>query len=510
MKRRFIAVLVALIATLAVASTASAAPRNNTSAKLRKAVTLEGIRDHQAAFQAIADANGGTRLAGTSGYDASVRYVIRKARAAGFRVRRDPFEFDFFQSLAPAVLQQVSPTATDYTAGVDVAVMQYSASGDVTAATTPVDVVLAPPRSPTTSGCEGAFVEGPDGTPIPNTTGVDDFAGFPAGSIALIQRGTCSFEVKALNAQEAGAVGVIIFNQGNAPDRMDLLAPDVSGTLGGSNFTIPVVFVTFAVGEDLATPSGTVVHVTTETIAEERTTHNVIAETRRGNRSKVVVVGAHLDSVQSGPGINDNGSGSGTLLEIVEQMEGVKTRNKVRFIWFGAEEAGLLGSEAYVADLSAGQLRRIKLMLNFDMIGSPNFVRFVYDGDNSLNDPDASAGPPGSEKIEMVFTDYFDRVGLAHEPTPFNGRSDYGPFIAAGIPAGGLFTGAEGIKTPEQAAIYGGTAGLAYDPCYHQACDTFAGTGGATAPGLALVALDEMSDATAHAVITYAKKKRLP
>jgi Zn-dependent M28 family amino/carboxypeptidase len=158
-----------------------------------------------------------------------------------------------------------------------------------------------------------------------------------------------------------------------------------------------------------------------------------------------------------------------------------------------------------VQSLSNAQKDAIALNLNFDMVGSPNFVRFVYDGDNSAFPPGGGvqAGPPGSGAIEQTFTDYFASQGLANEPTPFNGRSDYGPFITTtspahpnGIPAGGLFTGAEGIKTAAQAATYGGTAGIAYDPCYHQACDTFANFSGA--------ALDQMSDAAAHAVITFA------
>jgi Zn-dependent M28 family amino/carboxypeptidase len=143
----------------------------------------------------------------------------------------------------------------------------------------------------------------------------------------------------------------------------------------------------------------------------------------------------------------------------------------VRFVWFGVEESGLLGSEFYVAGLPEEERARIAAMLNFDMVGSPNFVRFVYDGDLSDSPPEASA-PEGSAQIEQLFLDYFDSQGLPTEPTPFDGRSDYGPFIASGIPAGGLFAGAEGIKTAEQADIYGGTAGEQYDPCYHLGCDT--------------------------------------
>ena len=140
------------------------------------------------------------------------------------------------------------------------------------------------------------------------------------------------------------------------------------------------------------------------------------------------------------------------------------------------------------------------------MIGSPNYVRFVYDGDNSAFPvgPNAAAGPPGSGEIERVFHDYFGGVGLASSETPFSGRSDYGPFIEQGIPAGGLFTGAEGVKTPEQAAIYGGTAGAQYDHCYHLACDTI--------DNVNRQAIDEMADAASarHAHLRAARLRAEP
>jgi Zn-dependent M28 family amino/carboxypeptidase len=230
-----------------------------------------------------------------------------------------------------------------------------------------------------------------------------------------------------------------------------------------------------------------------------RKTVNVIADSPKGKiKGQTIVVGAHLDSVTQGPGINDNGSGSATILEIAEQLAALKYTNKlqrqVRFAFWGAEEPGLLGSEYYVSKLTEAQRAKIYANLNFDM-GSPNYVRFVYDGDGSDGDP----GPPGSDAIEDIFTSYFESQGLASAPTAFDGRSDYGPFIAVGIPAGGLFSGAEGIKTPEEAAIYGGTAGVAYDKCYHQACDTI--------NNLNTKALSELDDAAADATLTLALSK---
>jgi Zn-dependent M28 family amino/carboxypeptidase len=171
----------------------------------------------------------------------------------------------------------------------------------------------------------------------------------------------------------------------------------------------------------------------------------------------------------------------------------IAPRNAVRFAFWGAEESGLIGSQHYIDSLTRQELNDVEAYLNFDMVGSPNFVRFVYDGDGSAF---GTKGPSGSGHIEGTFVDFFASMGLESEPTEFDGRSDYDAFINVGIPAGGLFTGAEGIKTEEEAAIYGGTAGEAYDPCYHLACDTYDNNSD--------VGLDQMSDAIAHATLVYA------
>jgi Zn-dependent M28 family amino/carboxypeptidase len=460
----------------ALTSPASAANQVDTAA-LRDAVAVEGVRAHQQALQEIADANGGTRAASTPGHQASADYVAGRMAAAGYEVSVQEFDFPYFAENSPAVLEQVSPAPTVYpNSGLDgFATMSYSGSGDVTAATQAVDLTLPPgaDANTSTSGCEAA-----------------DFAGFAPGSIAVIQRGSCTFALKAINAEAAGAVGVIIFNEGQ-PGRTET----VFGTLGEPAVTIPVVGAAYDVGVELAVP-GVVAQLSVDAVSETRTTSNVIADSPAGRDDRVLVVGAHLDSVEEGPGIQDNGSGSAAILEIAEQMAdlGIEPRNKVRFAWWGAEEAGLIGSTRYVESLTARDIKNIAVNLNFDMIGSPNFVRYVYDGDGSAT---PLAGPNGSGTVEKVFLDYFGEQGLPVEPTAFDGRSDYGPFIDAGIPAGGLFTGAEEIKTPEQSAVFGGTAGVALDPCYHQACDTF--------DNISLQALDEMSDAAAHAVLTFAQ-----
>lgn len=450
------------------------AANSTDTALLRGAVSAENITRHLEALQAIADANDGNRAAGTSGHVASAEYIEGQLQAAGYETDRQHFTYSKFV-LDLAVLAQTAPTPTTYTYGDEYRDMTYSGEGDVTARVTAVDVNLAGDRA-STSGCE-----------------TSDFTSFPAGNIALIQRGTCDFALKAANAEAAGASAVIIFNQGNvnpADDRFGV----VNGTLGEAGTAIPVVGASFAVGEELAGTEGVEMRVALENHEELVETFNVIADTA-GRADRTVVVGAHLDSVAEGPGINDNGSGSAAILEAALQMAelGIEPTNRTRFVFWSGEEDGLIGSDYYVSQLSARDIKDHAVNLNFDMVASPNPVRFVYDGDGGAF---GAEGPNGSDTVEDVFLEYFASQGLATAPTEFDGRSDYFGFIENGIPAGGLFTGAEGIKSQEEADIFGGTAGRAYDPCYHAACDTIA--------NIDPVVLEEMADAIAHSTLTFA------
>jgi Zn-dependent M28 family amino/carboxypeptidase len=438
--------------------------------RLTRAVAVSGIMRHERALANIAERNGGTRVSGSAGFNKSRDYVVGQLQNAGWTVTVQPFDFPYFQELAPTTLERTAPDQHTY-GDDEFATMDYSGSGDVTADVQAVDLTLPPSPEPgSTSGCEAG-----------------DFAGFTAGNIALIQRGTCTFGDKVANATAAGASAVLIFNEGQ-PGRQEVLA----GTLGGPA-TIPAVGLSFAAGQDLATllESGAVtIHVTTSTLSETRTTYNTIADAPGGRTDHTVVVGSHLDSVAAGPGINDDGSGSAQDLEIALQYQkAVKNpKNHLRFLFFGAEEEGLLGSAYYVDSLDQAARDDIMAMVDLDMMASPNFARFVYDGDGSDNP--GEEGPTGSDIIESLFTNYWGGRGLASETTPFDGRSDYVAFTDIGVPAGGIFAGAEGIKTDEQAVKYGGTAGVAYDVCYHQACDTLA--------NLNLQAMDEFADASAY------------
>ena len=198
--------------------------------------------------------------------------------------------------------------------------------------------------------------------------------------------------------------------------------------------------------------------------------YNIVAETISGDKDNVLAIGGHTDSVFAGPGINDDGSGTIGILEVALQLAKFRINNAVRVLFWSGEEFGLLGSTYYVENLSAEELLKIRLYLNFDMIASPNYVYALYDGDGSAFNV---SGPPGSAEVEAFFTKWFERQGVPTTETDFDGRSDYGPFLAANVPAGGIFTGAEGIKTAEEAATFGGTAGEAYDPNYHGPGDNF-------------------------------------
>ncbi|MFI6996601.1 M28 family metallopeptidase [Nocardia sp. NPDC050175] len=446
---RFIAAAAALplVFSLALVGTAHADPAPP-ERQLADSVQAPNIKRHLQELQKIADANGGTRASGTPGFEKSSDYVAGKLRGAGYQVTVQKFDFPFFQEKSTAAMAQVSPVAKTYKPTApgsselgDFATLTYSGSGNAQGTIQAVDLTLPPtPEPSSTSGCEA-----------------EDFAGFTAGNIALVQRGTCPFADKARNAQTAGASAVIIFNEGQ-PGRTDTF----TGTLGGPGFTLPVVGTSLAIGQELIAKPNTVVHLKTDTESTTRTTNNIIAETKRGNADKVVMAGAHLDSVLAGPGINDNGSGTAGLLEVALQAAKVPTKNKVRFAWWGAEELGLLGSDHYVANLPEADRSKISLYANYDMIASPNYAYMIYDG---------SGGPAGSAEIEKNLARYFDFLRLPHVPTALDGRSDYGPFMAIGIPVGGLFTGAEGIKTAEEQKMFGGQAGKAYDACYHSACD---------------------------------------
>ncbi|UFS58219.1 M28 family peptidase [Subtercola endophyticus] len=416
-------------------------------AALRSSVTVGGIMGRLDALQTIADANGGNRAIGTSGYTASGDYIEGVLTAAGYTPRRQPFQF---------------------TESVDTYALTLTDSGGH-----PLAVVGAPLKlSPSTPD---AGIVGVQAVEPATATGcsADDWAGVNvSGRVAVVSRGGCTYAAKNLAAAGAGAAAVIVYN-------------NTRGTIGGSlaqggSGYVPMVGVSQQEGAAITSALGDGPVTVSLRVGEKVTvidSFNIIADTPTGNPDNTVMVGAHLDSVSEGPGINDNGSGSAAILETAVQLAAAgPLTNRVRFAWWGGEEAGLVGSTHYVDDLKKNdpaEIGHIATYLNFDMVASPNYIISVYDADESTyKAPDGVPIPPGSIATEKAFTDYFDQAGQPWIDTAFDGRSDYEGFITAGIPASGLFTGADEVKTAKEAVLFGGTAGMPHDPNYHTPNDT--------------------------------------
>lgn len=280
------------------------------------------------------------------------------------------------------------------------------------------------------------------------------------GNIVLVKRGTCPFGTKSENAGKAGALAAVVYN--TDPEALH-------GTLGTpSEYHVATFGIGSEEGEKYAEKlrNNEPIDVIAYMDAEVRTilTTNLLAQTAGGDPENCVMLGAHSDSVAEGPGINDDGSGSLSVLEVAVQLASFSVNNCVRFAWWAAEEEGLLGSDHYVAVLPEDENRRIRLFMDYDMMASPNYAYQVYNATNEEN-------PTGSAELKELYVDWYESQGLNYTFIPFDGRSDYDGFIRNGIPGGGIATGAEGVKTEEEQAMFGGKAGDWYDPCYHQLCD---------------------------------------
>ena len=357
-------------------------------------ITERSVSEHLRALQRIADRHGGSRAAGRPGDRATAEYIAAELRKAGWRVRFQTVTFPYFT-------ERGRPRLGDLERGEDFRVLEYSPGGDVTAVIRPLD----------TQACDEAEL-GP----------VQD------GEIALVARGRCTFRRKAISAQRAGAAALVVVDrEGRRPPAATLGRP--------SGVDIPVVAVTADAAARLARTADPV-RLRVDTVSEQRESRNVIADTAAPPAGrKVVMAGAHLDSVEEGPGINDNASGVAALLETARLLD---RRPGLRLGFWAAEELGLYGSRRYVRSLGEAERKAIAAYVNLDMVGSPNPRPVVYDSDNRVERALRRAHP-GDE----------GETGLG-------GASDHAPFDRAGIPVGGLFTGAS-ERT---------------DPCYHRACDT--------------------------------------
>ncbi|KAF5976318.1 aminopeptidase Y precursor vacuolar [Fusarium coicis] len=396
------------------------------SKKIQADMKTKNLMSNLETFNDIAFANGGNRAFGLPGYDASVDYIfkrISKVKTAKVWKQNFPALFAFVDSIELKVDD------------------------------TPV-YVYGLTYSPSTSeeGITAEIALGPEGAAGCDASSYDDLD--VKGKIVLVQRFRCptggTLAGRVIPAAAAGASAVIIYH--------DLTTNVTAGSLSQPDPEkhVPAGFINLVDGEKIkerieAGETVTAHFQQTQTI-EERITQNVIAETMGGDHRNVIMLGAHLDSVQAGPGINDDGSGSSLILELFLALSKYKTKNKIRFAWWGAEENGLVGSKHYTSTLPAKDVNDLLVYLNFDMVSKGFFG--VADTDGSSH---GSKAPKGSEVTEKIFTEYFESQGIEVTPAVLTNGSDYAPFWQnLNKPFGFLHTG----------------TAVAQDPCYHQACDT--------------------------------------
>jgi hypothetical protein len=381
------------------------------------------------ALAAIGARHHGTRAAGTPGGVATEDLIARTLRAAGWTVRLRRVTFPFFDERRPPLV--AVPGGRRLRPGRDVRTLAYSAGGGARAAVR----VVGGDRAD--AGCRAG-----------------DWTGFPRGRIAIVRRGVCPFAAKARAAQRAGATAIVIDDRAATGTR-----GPVSGTLGAPGVGIPVVAVNADAGAALRRAGGPV-RVRVDAVSERRAARDVIGELAgAGGGGRVLMAGAHLDSVPAGPGINDDGSGVATLLALAARLgAGPRPATTIRFGFWTAEELGLYGSRAYVRGLGAAERGRIARYVNLDMVGSPNAVLETY----------------GSGETEAALRRALAARGPAPRASSIGGASDHASFRRAGIEVGGVFTGASGRVSRGSAERFGARAGRPADPCYHQACDTLA------------------------------------
>jgi Zn-dependent M28 family amino/carboxypeptidase len=402
---------------------------------------------HLTALQEIADRNGGNRAADTQGLAESFSYVENILRSFNLEISKSPVPINVYHDDHTFSLQHNQQT---FKLGVDFFIPASGSNVKVTAEAISVDIQLGLGNS-NSSGCQN-----------------EDFRGFPAGKIALIQAGGCHRQTKFDNAVRAGASAVILFSQGDTADHMDPVqyVPVYSG------YAIPAISVSYQVGKSIALgQSPSVATIEINSYKTIRYAFNLVAETKSGNEDNVILVGAHLDSVPEGPGINDNASGAAALIEVAKLISQMNVKNKVRFVWWTHEEQWLVGSRAYMQGLSETERQKISVFLNFDMIASPNYILGIFFA-SGLDSQDNDITNERANSIGEVFQEFYQKRGRNFLRLPTNSvGSDHLIFEKYGIASGGLFSGGNTNKTEAEANLFGGTAHQEYDSCHHMSCD---------------------------------------
>ncbi|MDT5184953.1 MAG: hypothetical protein QOJ20_2175 [Mycobacterium sp.] len=462
--RAVAAVMVIAVTALASCSSTESAPAAGLPREVAGKVTADGMYTHLRKLQEIADANRGNRAEGTPGYDASADYVVQVLKNEGFDVQTPAFErLDRTEG--------GNPTLTVAGRGFHVdqaSLLVGTPPGGLNA------ITLRPQKAP---GCTAADY---------GTVSV-------RGAIAVVNDTGCSVGDKQSAAVAKGAVGLLVVSApGTGGSPVGLFTPGYYQQL-----TVPVGVIDNDADAALRRTNARV-RLVLDSKPVMVKSRNVVAQTKTGDTTNVVLAGAHLDSSARSPGINDNGSGVAALLEAASAL-GSQPRitHAVRFAFWGSEAEG---PTKYVRGLARDQLDDVAMYLSVDMVGSPNAGYFTYDGDQSAQpNPDipSQAVPAGSAGVERTLAGYLNLAGVRPADMPLSRTTDYGPFLAAGIPIGGLTAGSSQRKTEVQARLWGGHASVAFDPNYH--------TGRDTVDNIDRQALSVMGQAAAFAIVTYAQ-----
>jgi len=435
-------VLIGLVAGCSAPRPAPPAAAPDLGRGLAGKVTADRMVTHLRALQDIANANHGSRGDGTPGYDASVEYVAKTLRDRGFKVSTP--QFDRLFTVSPG-----KPALT-------VAGRTYQVDQASLLVRTPPGGLTGQPIRPTRpSGCAAG----------------DYPAVVPKGAIAVVDDTSCSVVDKQNNAVARGAAALIVLSAPNGQGA----PPTLFGPGYFKQLTVPVAVVGASGAAALARDTAPI-RLVLDAENIKITSRNVLAQTETGSPHEVVVVGAHLDSPRDGPGINDNGTGVAAVLETALQLGPLApVNNAVRFVFWGADEDGLNGAMDYVFGMDRDQLNDIAMYLDFTMLGSPNAGFFTDDGDQS-GPPGAGIAfgdvPEGSAGIERTLAGYLYQAGKRPADMPLSTRTDYHPFMVAGVPIGGMTAGASQTKTAVQARLWGGQAGVPFDPNYQSPRDT--------------------------------------
>ncbi|CAF1498060.1 unnamed protein product [Rotaria sordida] len=451
--------------------------RPSLDSEYAESIQISDIMMHLNELQNIATNTGGNRAINTIGFNQTLDYINNYLSShTNFKVATNYFYLrNFILASNPILITSINGTTINRLLSSNLSIaefyfVQYTRSANF-ADYVPISVIP-------NEGCSDN--DWLAANPSPN------------GRVALVKRGDCNFLDKAVLASKYNVAALLFYNDGTSPGRISPIFVSL-----GQNNELPALFLSYTLGQELAdaarNPLNNVgVRITISLTDESRyPVGNICADTPTGDATQTIVIGGHSDSVPAGPGINDNGSGSAAnlglavaLARLFETSTYEKYKYRVRFCWWGAEEVGLLGSDFHVQQAGISTVVGERLIdylinLNYDMLGSPNYMFGIYDARTANNNTPVHA-LPGSSKITNLYREWFIRQNLPWNNTDFSGRSDYGPFLAKGIVAGGLFSGADDMKSLDERNYYdkmlgqglGGIAGAIHDPCYHRACDS--------------------------------------